>query len=427
MRKLIGGIRRVAVNWLSLDRMEDRFNVLALNYFFLMIYYTLESVYLNTLLLRISGNDMYVVFTYRCLYFATSAVGNLFCSAFSKRIHPVFAVRAGGMAYAAMFLVLFALTNSLTLPLMYFIGTLSGLAGGIYWAGHNVLLTHYTSPGNRGLGLGICGTIQGILTLVVPLVSGLVIDSMPGMSGYRLMFGVAVATIIIQARFMKRLETVTRSHRPREFLFAFKLAFKRLSLRMMLASEFVRGFRDGVFTFFLNILLFEFISNEFLVGFNSFLSGVLSILGNQVYGKIATQERRPRLTALATTVLFLLACVLLLSLNAGTVVFFTVVNAFCSYFIVNSVMNNSFDLFAGNETLRSVMTELMGFRELALDVGRISGIVVVALFPKNGAGYVYAMLTLIASQYAVPLLLSAMRRIENRGLDKEAPGELPAE
>ena len=406
---LARGIKRKVFDALGIELMSDKFNVLAVNYVFLMVYFTLESIYVNTLLLRLSDGDIQAVLAYRAVTFAFSAVGMSLGSIFSHKINSVVAIRTAGGLYVLLFLTMFVGMEHLG-SLIFPVGAISGLAVGFYWLGHNVLLTHYTTQHNRAVGIAIMTVIQGALALSMPLVSGIVIGLSPGMAGYRVMFGVAIGAVLAQVAFMRKLSPVSNTQKRGEMLLALRLIWRRLMLRIMIAMEFARGLREGVFIFFLNILLFEIVSSESLVGFNSFLAGSASIAAAWLYGRIAKPDNRMLMTGISATAMLAFCSLLLFALAPVTVILFNVVNAFLAMLIMNCTVNNTFDALGWDDASRGVMTELLAYREVAIACGRIAGVVALSLFPATLQGYVHAMLALIATQYLVVLLMYASRR-----------------
>ena len=416
---LAQGIKRKVYDALSLDRMNEKYGILALNHVFMMACVTLEVVFVNILIMRVSGGDIQAVLTNRALVFIFTAVGMNMVPVLSRKINAVTAIRVSGFLYILVFFVLLIGTEQIFL-LVYAVGALSGLAWGFYWFGQIALLTSYTTQQNRAVGIAIFAVIQGSMALVMPLASGGVIDFMPGMDGYRLMFGAAIVALVVQRFFiMCKLPPVQTEHRKSEYRIAFRLLFKRAGLRIMAAMEFSRGLRDGVFGFFLNLVLFEIVNSESLVGVNSFLAGLASILAAWLYGRMITDRNKGRLTVISVSVLMAFFPILYFAIGPATVILFSVANAFFAMFINNSVMNNSFDALGQNEQTRSVMSELIGIREAALVSGRISGIVIMALFPAGLQGYVQAMLALTATQYVVAFLLYLSRRVREREQSRE--------
>lgn len=416
--QLLRGIRRKTVDVLGLDLLSKQYATLALNYIFLMVYYTIETVFVNTLIYRVTDGNMNSVLLYRGLAYLFSAVGMNICSAFARIITPTRAIKAAGLLYVLLFGLMFGWMDHLE-NLMYYIGSLAGLAMGFYWSGHNVLLTLYTTPRNRAVGIGITGIISGVMNLTLPLIFGFVLQWMPGMTGYRVVFGVAIATILAQFYQMNRLTPVERKHRRRDYPFVLKLVMRKLSLRVMFLFEFFRGIREGAFTFFLNMLLFSLVTDEALVGFNSFLTGVFSILAAWVFGRIVTAQRRVKLALLSIGIIFVGCIGLLFHLSVVTVLVFGAINTFLAYFFNNIGTHICYDAMSENESLRSIITELTGLREAAMGAGRITGLVILACFPKHLDGYLYAALTLTGIQFITVALMRWSENIQTRKKPRE--------
>jgi len=399
--------------------MNDKFGVLALNLFILMAYFNLEGIFVNTLLLRVSDGDMQVVLVYRGVTFVFSAVGMWIATLFSGKINSVMAIRLGCVLYAAAFVILFFGMDHMG-SLMHLVGALIGAAGGIYFLGHNMLLTYYTTPQNRANGLAIMTIIQGTLALLMPLISGLMIGAVPGMLGYRIMFGASIAAIIAQISFARKLSPVQSAPQKSKMRFTLRLISGRLTLRLMLILEFFRGLREGVFAFFLSIVLFEIVASESIVGVNAFLAGAASIAAAWLYGRISTPTNRAVMVGISACAAVAFSALLLITLGPFTIILLSIVNAFLNMIVANSVINTSFDILAHDQDSRSAMTELMAFRELPMQIGRLGGIVVVGLFPATLLGYVHAMLLLSSTLFLVALLLFIIHRVRENEAKREA-------
>jgi len=407
MKIILKGFVRRTNELLGLDYMDGKFKVLAANYLFIMMYYTLETVFVNTLLYRITP-DMSIVIHYRAVVFFSIAVASNTGAFLSKRFSPVTVIKLGGFAYIVMYLILFFGMDRMDI-LKDIVAVFSGIGAGFYWSGHNVLLTHYTNKRNRGIGVSILGLIQGIMTLLVPVISGFVISLMPGNTGYRVMFGIGMLTVLLQKGLQNKLSPVEGEIHKSRLRLALKFLWRKTTCQIMLCYEFIRGIRDGVFIFFLNMVLFQIVTEESLVGINTFLTGVMAILGSWAYGKLAGPGRRVKLALLATTILFGGTVLLFWAMSPTMIILFSVVNSFCSLFIIYTANTYSFDVMAQNETMRHYVAELNGFREAALSAGRILGLCIVMLFPATITGYIQAMCVLTLTQYVGVFMMKLVR------------------
>jgi len=397
---------------LGLDRMNHKFKILAINYIFLMVYYTLESVFVNTLLYRISPEMSIVIYFRAVVYLITGLSVNL--AAYIAKTHsPVIVLKLGGLSYALMYVVLFIGMDYMD-KLKYIVAVFSGMGMGFYWSGHNILLTHYTDRINRGVGVSIMGLIQGVMTLLLPVFSGFVISHMQGNSGYRVMFGLGMLSVLLQRRMQNKLPPVEQKKRRSDLRLAIKLVVHKTTCKLMLGYEALRGFRDGTFIFFLNTLLFKIITDESLVGINTFVTGMAAILGSWAYGKLAVPGKRIRYAAISTTILLAVGALLFWKANAFTVMLFSVINAFFNLFLVYTANTFSFDVMGQNETTRQCLPEMSAIREVFMNGGRLLGLYVVMLFPDTVPGYVSAMTVLTLSQFLMVMMMNYTKNTMDR-------------
>ncbi len=412
MQILLPRIKRHLAELLGADKMSSSFHFLTINYTFLMVYFTLESVFVNTLIYRVSG-DMLDVIKYRAVTHVLNALSMTIGAHISRKRSPITTIKIGGISYLLMYVVLFFGMEHMA-SLKTIVAIFSGAGAGFYWTGQNILVTHYTTKQNRATGLAIQGIVQGIMTLLVPVISGFVISLMPGNTGYRVMFGVGMLAVILQRFFQGKLTDVVQKTRTSEYRLALKLVWRKMTCKLMLSYEIIRGFREGTFAFFLNMVLFEIITDEGLVGINTFFTGIMAIIGAWAYGKFDASERRVRLFLASTTVLMLMLVVLYWWTNAFTVILFSIVNAIAALFVLYIFNTYSYNVMGQNEIMRQCMGEMCGLRELAINIGRLLGLYTVTLFPQTLKGYVYAMMVLVLSQYPGAFLIKLTRDILDR-------------
>lgn len=411
--RLVYGLKRHTVEILSLDSMSEKYHVLAVNYIFLVIYTTLESVFVNTLLYRITP-DISIVILYRGIAYVFSAITMQFAAYIGQKKTPLTVIRLGGVLFLIMYAVLFFGMDHMR-TLMYVTAALAGMGGAFYWSGHNTLVTHYTTAYNRDVGVSILCIIQGIGALLVPIFSGSVIsftESVFGSPtiGYRVMFGLGMLAVIGQVRYQRKLPPVVQLEHHSEIKLALGLFRKEIAYKLVLCYEILRGFRDGAFGFILNMILFQIITSESLVGFNAFLTGIMTIFGAWAYGKLVKPHLRVQYTLIATTVMLVFCALLLFKSNAPVVMLFAMVNSFFALFVVNVAANTTIDVITRDKTSRKCIAESVAIREVFLTVGRVGGLFVFTLFPAGMAGWVSAMLILTASQYLIALFLRLTAR-----------------
>lgn len=388
---------------LGLDRVGNAYRTLVLNYVLFMLYTTLETTFVNTLLYTVIP-DMSIVIAYRAVFYFAMGLMTHLASWISHRRSILFVIRIGAALYILTYVLLFFGLNHMACIWMW-VAFIAGSGNAFYWSAHMQLVPRYTTIYNRDVGMALLGIVQGVMTLIVPLISGYIITWMSGTSGYRVLFGICVAAALGQLWVQMRLAPVKQKQHCSQLRLVFHLIRRMKNYRYMVGYETVRGLRDGAFAFILNMLLFEIVTDESLVGINTFLTGAASIAGAWVFGKIVHPHLRGQYAMLASAILSVLTLLMYLWLNPPFLMAFTVVSSFLSLFIVNSCSNTTYDLMGQNSITRRCMGETIATRESLIALGRLIGMTFLMLMPHDRNGYVTAILVMTLTQLVCGFLM----------------------
>ena len=398
MKILLSRAGNRAADMLGLDKLGKAYHILSLNFIFFVFHSSFESVFINTLLFRVSDGNMQVVITYRGLVFITTSIVFHIGAYVAQKKSPIVPARIGVMFYLLMYLVLFIWMEYVE-SMQFLIAILFGSGSAFYWVGHTTLIPHYTTKRNRDVGMALLGIINGVMMLTVPMISGFLITLMPEISGYRVMFGASMLAALMQIYYMSKFHPVKKERSKSQMKLALRLIRRKITYKLVLAYEFFRGMRDGTFIFMLNMLLFEIVRNESIVGINTFFTGLLAIVGSWTYGKLVGPAQRVKYTLISMGVPFLIGLILFWWTSAITVMIFTAVNSFMQLFWMNSISNTTFDVISQNRTTIKASAETLAIRESTLAVGRILGLSLTIFFSQFGIrGYVLALISLTAIQ-----------------------------
>ena len=413
MKKIFSRVGRRVGDMIGLDRMNSKFRLFTVNYSFLIFYTMLEGVFVNTLLYRISP-EITIVIIYRAITYISSAFMFHLAAYTGNKKNPVTVMKIGAGLFLCTYLVLFFgmdyMANFYVLTAI-----MSGAGGAFYWQSHSMLLTNYTTKETRDVGIAILGVIAGVITLISPVISGFVIKLMPGDLGYRVMFGIGILAVGSQILMQRKLAPIEQEKHKSEILLALRLLRERFSYKMVLSYEFIRGMRDGTFAFILNMLLFEIVTDESLIGINTFLTGIMSISGSWVYGKLVRPGNRAVYLLAATTVMTAFCSIMFFKLSPVTVMTFTVLNAFLQIFVYNAYNNTAYDALVQSESTRRSMGEMLALRENAIAIGRLLGLLFMFHFSASRLGYVITMCALTAVQYVASIFLKTAIKSINSG------------
>ena len=398
----------------GLYRMGNPFSVFLLTHTSFIVFINLQSIFVNTLFFRVTGNSD-IVMKYNSLLFLFTAVFMVMAVTVVRRFSPVVSVRTGILLYAAMYITFLLSLNHL--DTMYIvIAVLSAAGGGFYWLAYSILIGEYSTDDNRDTAIGLIGVVSGVVTLVMPLLSGYVISLFDNLTGYVIMLTFSFVVGVLTLFLSRSLTKVENQRGPTHFLLALKrLKTDRLH-KLVMAHEFVKCIREGTFIFFLNILLFSVITNEGVVGFNTFLTGLSSIIGCWLYAKVIVPRHRLKSVFYSITILLVLGLMLYIGLSPIVIIGFSVANAFLTPFLLYPSVGLSYRVFADASEPISCSTELFALKEFAVASGRIVGILIVSLSPNSAFGYVTAIIILTLSQY---LMLLINRTIVRKLAQKE--------
>lgn len=392
-------------NSLGLNQMSANFKTFATMHGTYNLFQGLVSVYITTLLMRVSG-DGDIVKWYNMLNFLFTGLMMPVAVAVMRKQSTNLVTRIGILGFIVLYTTLLFTMNSAD-KLMPVFGILTGFSNAFYWLTYSSYVSAFTVDNKRDVALAFLGFVNGIITLTMPALSGFVIERIGGFLGYTVAFGlsfcIAVITILLSLRLPKHVVPASAKDKNTYFRKTIKSIVHDSCWRCGMATETLRGVREGTFGFLLNILLFETIKSETLMGFNTLLTGVGTIASFWLIGKIIKPHNRVKAIFISTTILLAATALPAFGLTPETIIVFAFINAVFSNFIVNS-SSSIFFLLVQKKADFKAREEYFSIRELFLAAGRIIGIFILFAFPKDPVGYLIAIVVLTLSQFVTAAL-----------------------
>lgn len=337
------------------------------------VFTALPNVFINTFLMA-QSDDIEPVMIYNAAFFFSTALGMFLASGVLRHTNAGLVSLVGILGYNLLYLQLI-LFGTRSADFAVLIGATSGFAGAFYWMSHSQRLNDNTTLNNRDSGLAILNIFISVVNLIVPTVSGVLITLIGGTNGYfavfALAFVIAVATAIASVRLPSNGPAV---HSRADYRGCLSVLRSSKALQFALVSEAFRGLREGVFGFILNVLLYQMIRNEALIGVNTFLSGGAAIASYVVITRMITAENRDRYMKFSVVVLLIFGVFTVFTMNAAILMVFTVVNSLFVGFLTNGAQVTIFDAFQVVPGAVERRPELFAFKELFLATGRCIGI-----------------------------------------------------
>lgn len=369
---------------------------------------TICNIFINTFILRVTGDSTGVMF-YNIVLGGVQPFAMVAACYVTKRFSAECSQRIGLGFYAAMYLLMAVLAEN-SIPYILYIGAIGAVAAGFYYTAYAVQIVEYLTDETRDRAHGAMGIVTGMISLGLPPLSAVVISAFGGFNGYRVLFVLGFAISAAAIGFTFRLPTSTNNHKD-EYLRVFRAVLAGRAERAAMFSSLLSGIYAGLLSFFLNILLFSLVSSEYLVGLNSSLGGVCSILGSFVYMRTIRPARRVRSMYSSVAVLVLAASVLFFCLSAATVIGFSLLYSLLSVFIGNPCTTAYIHVVERSPLLRSCSSEVHAVREIYYGIGRVGGILLTLVLPQTNGGSVLAIVAVLVCQFFSAHLVSVMGNI----------------
>ncbi len=164
--------------------------------------------------------------------------------------------------YLALLLILKTKTREYFIPL----ALLDGLSSSFYWLSLFVLASSWVESGQASWYNSWTGTIEAVLGLLAPVMSGWVIRVLPGLAGYRTVFFIAFVSLLACAWLILTAHHRLPKSQPEEWDAPSSTPVEIPGWRRLSWSFWALGMRDGVYFFVPSLLLFIVTDNTVLLG-----------------------------------------------------------------------------------------------------------------------------------------------------------------
>ncbi|PSR33385.1 MAG: hypothetical protein C7B46_10020 [Sulfobacillus benefaciens] len=253
------------------------------------------------------------------------------------------------------------------------LAVIEGLSSSFYWLALFVLASTWVENRQADWYNGWTGTLEAVLGLIIPPLSGWIIASLPGISGYRTVFALAFLSLVgclLLVSFGNRPQALPAPRHHREPLPAIP------GWRRLLWSFWALGMRDGIYFFVPGLVLYIVTHSTVLLGFfvamQAAIEGVIFWLLARWSSKIS---RRTSLR-MATLISILAFFILRRPLNAATLFSLgaMIALAYPSYKVaLESSALTAINRYSAHEGDR---IQLTGVKEVWINSGRLLSLLI---------------------------------------------------
>lgn len=321
------------------------------------------------------GAGIRPIILFYTMLFVVMVLSFALASRIQSRLAPS-TLMAVGIGLNAVYLALLLLLKAQTRHYLVPLAILDGASSSFYWLSLFVLASSWVQPEQASWYNSWTGTIEAVLGLVAPPLSGWVIRMIPGLNGYRTVFFVAFLSLlgctwlILSGRHPAIAEVQEKYPVLTEPVHEEIPEWRRLTW-----SFAALGVRDGIYFFIPNLLIYIVTRNTVLLGL---FSAMQALIEGGVFWAIT------RWSSTLTHKVGLLAATLLSLLALGLLV--VPMNAFVLFVLgaIIAMSYPSFKVVLESAALAKITTygktesariQLTGRKEVWINGGRLSSLI----------------------------------------------------
>ncbi|HEX2937636.1 MAG TPA: hypothetical protein VHO66_01800 [Ruminiclostridium sp.] len=381
-------------------------------HFNFFLFTTIPGIFINTFFFRQDGK-ISTVSIYNAVVVFGLALTMHISSQISLKKSPAYVLRIGVILFNFFYIALLLLQNNAARYILL-LGALNAIASGFYWQGYNEMLKYTTSERIFDKAISLIGTGNSVVNLAVPVVSGVIISNCAGTLGYTIIFGLSFLFSLYTTYLTTRL-SVEKINASSNLTGVYRFIFTDKNALMLFIAEAFRGVKSTAYPLFLSVIFFKLLKNEAILGINTTLCGLVSVLSYIIAGRLIRPNNRLKCIFLSTVISTVLSLPLLFFMNSAILFILSIVNAIIIAFLDNptvGIFYNHFDKPARGITF----SQIMSVREIFFALGRVAGLIMFINFSASSVMLAVFALVMNASTIVTWLLYKFFANKNNESI-----------
>ncbi|WP_051251223.1 MFS transporter [Paenibacillus harenae] len=264
------------------------------------------------------------------------------------------------------------------------LGILNGMAQGFFWVAFNVIYFEVTGPDNRDRYNGWAGFLGSGAGIIAPWVSGLLITTLKGEKGYRLIFTISLiifAVGVVLSFWLKK--------RHGQGIYNWKHGVQQLMQkgnpwRRMFPAIAAQGVREGVFMFLVGLTVYTATKDESKLGTFSLITSLVALISFWLVGKYLKKNNRKIVMLIGVIMIAVVILPLFWNVSYATLLMFGIGTSLFIPLYTIPMTSRVFDLIGQTEESAREREEFIVLREAGLVIGRIIGLTsYLIVLPQN--------------------------------------------
>ncbi|MCZ8513281.1 MFS transporter [Paenibacillus filicis] len=279
-----------------------------------------------------------------------------------------------GIALIALFYLVVVFAQERVASYFIFFAVFNGISSSFYWAGYLTLMYDVSTEQNRIRFLAMNMIFFTLAGLIGPALAGFIIRQNDGLQGYTIVFGVAFVMFLLAALGSLRIRGKTSHHKTYYLKYAGLLMKKNRDWVKSLFAFTTMGLFQGIMLFLPNILLFQIVGREDLVGYLGVVYAGLSIGTGMFISRYGAEEKAKRFLIISTLGFLIGTGFIIWKMTLFTVIAFMILYSVCSPLQGNTITSYYYRLNGSLPLKGELRVESVVMRETFLNWGRVLSI-----------------------------------------------------
>jgi len=367
------------------------------------------TLFINTFLLNAYGSFSKEVLLYNAIMAFVQPVAMITAMKLTEYSNALFTQRIGFVFYgfALIILCVFGEKVSTLYPLF---AIMLSFGAGYYYSVYSSQMLCYTNDNNRDQIAGMIGLLGSVISILLPLISGLLIAWFGIQTGYQIVFGIAAILAGCALLTNKYLSALPKHLKESVMGKVCKRIIGSKNGRLIMIANGLSNCRSFTIPVFVTLLFYNLLPNDLLISMNSTIGYVVALLGAGIYGSVVKSRNRVKFSVVAAIVAMVPVLCMLFGLNIILIVIFNAVNGFFTTFHATPVLNTHFKVMEELELGGEYGAEVHLVRELFVSVGRILGLFLVWAVPQTNVGAVFVLLSMGAIEVVNAVILNRIEK-----------------
>ncbi len=367
------------------------------------------TLFINTFLLNAYGSFSKQVLIYNVVMALVQPAAMIIAMRFTEAKNALFTQRIGFVFYGLALIVLCIFGERVS-PMYPLFAIMLSFGAGYYFSVYSAQMLHYTNDDNRDLIAGALGLFGSIISITLPLISGILVSLFGTSIGYKVVFGISALLAMFALFTNKKLPQLPKHEKEPAFRKVCKTVLSTPEGRLIMIANGLSNCRSFTIPIFVTLLFYNLTPDEFLISVNSTIGYIVALLGASIYGSFVKSENRVKFSIIAAVVVTIPVLCMVFGLNIIMIVIFNAVYGFFNTFNATPVLNTHFKLMEQLNLRSEYGAETHLLREFFVSIGRVLGLTLVWIIPQTNAGAIVVLVSMSVFELINSALLHKIQK-----------------